>query len=180
MNGHLTIPETEQQLLQAAAQLHQYCTSMGDAHFFNQPAGKWSAAQQLKHLITSTNTARLAYTLPKFIVRIVAGRPNRLSRTYDELVARYTSKLEQGGKASKRFIPKPVHPSYGREKLLNQFTKAMEKFAGSYKNNCPEPTPDQYLAPHPLLGKITLRELAYFTIHHTHHHLQSIKSMTAG
>lgn len=34
---------------------------------------------------------------------------------------------------------------------------------------------DQYLAPHPLLGKITLRELGYFTIYHTEHHLAIIK-----
>ena len=38
---------------------------------------------------------------------------------------------------------------------------------------------DRYLAPHPLLGKITLRELAYFTIYHTHHHLQIIKDRMA-
>ena len=29
-----------------------------------------------------------------------------------------------------------------------------------------EEQPDQYLAPHPLMGRITLRELCYFTIYH--------------
>jgi len=38
-----------------------------------------------------------------------------------------------------------------------------------------EPQLDQYIAPHPLLGKITLRELCYFTIYHTKHHLNIIK-----
>jgi len=38
---------------------------------------------------------------------------------------------------------------------------------------------DQYIAPHPLLGKITLRELGYFTIYHTQHHLAIIKDRLA-
>jgi hypothetical protein len=37
---------------------------------------------------------------------------------------------------------------------------------------------DNFIAPHPLLGKITLRELCYFTIYHTQHHLHNIKVMT--
>jgi hypothetical protein len=43
-----------------------------------------------------------------------------------------------------------------------------------------DPQLDKYIAPHPLLGKITLRELGYFTIHHMYHHLESIQKMTAG
>jgi hypothetical protein len=112
------------------------------------------------------------------MVRLVGGTPNRPSRTYDELVAKYNLKLQQGGKASSRYIPKPILPAYGQEKLLAQFSKSMQRFAGSVKNNCKEPLPDKYLAPHPLLGKITLRELCYFTIYHTYHHLESIRSTT--
>jgi uncharacterized damage-inducible protein DinB len=77
-------------------------------------------------------------------------------------------------------VPKPIAASYGKEKLLNQFAKAMDKMASSVKKKWKDPQPDQYIAPHPLLGKITLRELCYFTIHHTYHHLESIKKLTAG
>jgi hypothetical protein len=35
---------------------------------------------------------------------------------------------------------------------------------------------DHYIAPHPLLGKLTLRELCYFTIYHAGHHLNIIKA----
>lgn len=29
---------------------------------------------------------------------------------------------------------------------------------------------DQYVLPHPLLGKLTLREMMFFTIYHVQHH----------
>lgn len=177
MNGRLTIEEIANRLDKAAGDLTSYCSSLSDEQFFRQPANKWSPAQQTKHLVKSTGTARLALTLPKFMVRWVGGKPNRPSRTYDELVARYKQKLEQGGKASGRYIPKPIPASYGKEKLLQEFTRSMKQFATALQQKWKEAQPDNYLAPHPLLGKITLRELCYFTIHHSDHHLESIRKM---
>ena len=178
MNGVLTIDEIEQQLYAATTEFNSYCSALSDEKFFHQPAGKWSPAQQVKHLIAATNMAGLAFSLPKFIVRWYGGKPNRNSRTYDELVAKYKLKLEQGGKASGRYIPKPIPANYGKEKLLAHFKKAMDKIVITLKKKWEEPQPDQYIAPHPLLGKITLRELCYFTIYHTQHHLSSITMMT--
>ena len=174
MPSYLTKEELTQQLHIAATHLSGFCSSLTDEVFFFQPAGKWSAAQQVKHLITATDTARLAFTLPKFIVRWVAGKPNRNSRSYDELLAKYKLKLQQGGRASRRFIPKSIPADYGKEKLLNDFKNSMTKSA-AVLNKWKDENLDQYIAPHPLLGKITLRELCYFTIFHTYHHRNSIK-----
>lgn len=179
MNGHLNISEITTRLAEANDAFQQYCNSLSDEQFFYQPQGKWSPAQQTKHLITSTNMAKLAYTLPKFMVRLVGGKPNRNSRTFDELVARYKSKLEQGGKASGRYIPKPIPLKYGKAKLLTGFSDAMKKISGAVSNNKDEQL-DKYIAPHPLLGKITLRELCYFTIYHSYHHLDSIRKISSG
>lgn len=51
----------------------------------------------------------------------------------------------------------------------------MKKLITAINKNWSDPQLDQYLAPHPLLGKLTLRELGYFTIYHTEHHLNIIK-----
>jgi uncharacterized damage-inducible protein DinB len=177
MTGSLSIEEITNRLHQAAGDFTNYCSTLSDEQFFYQPGEKWSAAQQVKHLTTATNMARFPFVLPKFMVRIVGGKPNRPSRTYDELVAKYPLKLERGGRASGRYIPKPIHVSYGKKKMLTRFSKAMQKFASSLDQNWKGPQPDLYIAPHPLLGKITLRELCYFTIHHTYHHLESIQKM---
>lgn len=174
----MTIHEIAEQLKAAENKFTEFCSSMPDQHFFDAPPGKWSPAQQTKHLITSAKNTRLGFTLPKFILRWYVGKPNRPSRTYDELVSKYEMKLQQGGKASGPYIPKQISAEYGKEKLLSQFSIIMNKLAASVKKNWDDEQLDLYIAPHPLLGKITIRELGYFTIHHTHHHLASIQAMT--
>lgn len=162
-------------LEQAAAELVHFCASIPDPIFFLRPGDKWSPAQQVKHLVTSTKAATLAYTLPKWVLRWRVGKPNRPSRTFEELVARYKVKLEQGGRAGGAFIPDPVPAGYGKDKLLGEFSAAMGKMSRALQKKWKEPQPDAYIAPHPLLGKITLRELVYFTIYHTGHHLAGIR-----
>lgn len=180
MKGNLSIAEISNEFDKATSAFTGYCSSLPQEHFFYQPGEKWSAAQQVKHLISATKTASLALRLPKFMVRMVGGKPNRPSRTYDELVAKYELKLQQGGKASSRYVPKPIPAAYGREKLLKEFSTAMQQLSAALTRKWKEPQPDQYIAPHPLLGKITLRELCYFTIYHTYHHLASIQKMEVG
>jgi hypothetical protein len=173
----LSLDEIRQGLSEANTRFREYCLSLSDDQFFFAPAGKWSAARQVKHLITATNTTRLAYQLPRFILRLVAGKPNRPSRSFDELVDRYNQKLEKGGRASGRYIPKKPAPDETKERLLNAFGEAMEKLSSTLRRKWNDASLDRYIAPHPLLGKITLRELGYFTIFHTRHHMESIRSM---
>jgi hypothetical protein len=175
MSANLSKEEIIEQLETVTQQFSVFCNNINEEVFFKQPQDKWSIAQDVKHLITSADTTRLAFSLPKFIVRLYAGKPNRPSRTYDELVDKYKMKLEQGGRASGRYIPKLISPKIGKENLLNTYKKVMMKLTASIHKNWNDPQFDQYLAPHPLLGKITLRELCYFTIHHTVHHLNSIQ-----
>lgn len=177
MTGHLSNSMIEEQLLLVATQLTGFCGSLSEVDFFYQPDGKWSPAQQIRHLTTATRHSLLAFTLPKFLVRTVGGKPNRPSRTYDELVAKYKLKLEQGGKASKRYIPKPVSADIGKYTLLNAFHASMKKMSTALNKKWKEHQPDLYTVPHPLLGKITIRELGYFNIYHTLHHLESIRKM---
>lgn len=162
-------------LANALATTTSFCETLTDEIFFHQPEIKWSIAQDISHLITATNSSRLAYTLPKFVVRLYTGKPNRPSRSYDELVEKYKIKLAKGGKASGRFVPKPIAAAKGKQQLLSNFSVAMHKLALAIEKKWETNQLDQYLAPHPLLGKITLRELGYFNIYHTYHHLALIQ-----
>lgn len=155
------------------------CTKADETICFKRPsAEKWSVAENIQHLIISTNSTALAYTLPAFIVRWIGGTPNRDSRSYEALVDKYKEKLAAGGKASGRFIPRPMNIKYGKDKLIEQWQKAGAKFIAALKNKTPESKLDDYLVRHPLLGRITLRELCYFTIYHTEHHLNIINGIT--
>ena len=175
MPGLLSKPEIIKQLAEVSKEFSAVCSPINNELFFYQPVDKWSIAQNAEHLIIATKNTIPAYTIPKFIVRLYAGKPNRPSRTYDELVAKYKLKLEQGGRAGGRFIPKQISSEIGKEKIVQSFSNYMNQLAKAIEKKWNDPQLDQYIAPHPLLGKITLRELGYFTIYHTYHHLTIIK-----
>lgn len=156
-------------------QLTDYCLTIPDDLFFKEPADKWSIAQNVAHLIIALKTTVAAYALPKFLVRLIGGKPNRPSRSYEELVEKYRQKLAAGGKAQGRYVPKKIPPSYSRQKLLNRWQKVTEEYLEAIRKNWSTEQFDQYIVKHPLLGKITLRELCYFSIYHTRHHLEIIK-----
>jgi len=150
------------------------CLQIPDHKFFFQPAEKWSIAQNIDHITRSVKTTRLAYSLPKIIIRTLFGKANRPSRTYEELVSKYKLRLEQGGKASGRYLPKT---SFSKKlPLIQKWQKENEKYLEAVELHWNDDTLDHYIAPHPLLGKLTLRELCYFTIYHTEHHLNIIKA----
>jgi hypothetical protein len=151
------------------------CKEIPEDIFFTQPADKWSIAQNLQHLILTTRTTTFAFKAPRFLLKWLAGKPNRQSRSYDELVAKYKSKLQQGGKAPPRFTPKGIAKDFGKESLLEKWSKANEAYTSSLKSNWVDKDLDRFIVKHPLLGRITMRELAYFTMYHTLHHHQIIQ-----
>ncbi len=173
---------TKEQIIIAAEKIfHSFtieCNAVDEKFFFIRPKDKWSVAENVQHLIISTNTSTLAYTLPGFMVRWIGGKPNRDSKSYEALVDKYKNKLAEGGRAAGRFVPKRIDIKYGKERLLQNWNKAASKFIGAIKNKTSESKLDSYLVNHPLLGKITLRELCYFTIYHTEHHLNIINKIT--
>jgi len=150
------------------------CLQIPDNKFFFLPAEKWSISQNVDHLTRSVRTTKLAYSLPKIFVRTLFGKANRPSKTYEELVTKYKLKLEQGGKASGRYLPKTKVSK--KLTLIQKWQRANEKYLEAVELNWSDPQLDHYIAPHPLLGKLTLRELCYFTIYHTGHHLNIIKA----
>lgn len=130
--------------------------------------GKWTAGQQLEHILLSVKPFRQVLSLPKFMTNLIWGKANRKSRTYDELVNKYLQKLSAGGRATGRFIPKMV-PVEDKKKLSvllqNEITALSNKL-----NKFREDELDSLILPHPLLGKLTIREMLYFTIYHVAHH----------
>jgi len=148
--------------------------TMNKEQFEATPEGKWSAGQNLDHLIRSIRPLQLAYSLPKVILRTAFGKANRPSRTYEEVVLKYKNKLTEGGRASGPFIP-PVVDFEKKEKLLRKYEEHKQKLISKIEKYKEEDL-DKYILPHPLLGKITMREMIFFTIHHNVHHQEIIKS----
>jgi hypothetical protein len=84
------------------------------------------------------------------------------------LVEKYKEKLNAGGKASGRFIPSSIL-FVRRKEYIGRLTKIIYKLSSQVATFTEEEL-DRFILPHPLLGKLTYREMLYFTIYHVQHH----------
>lgn len=129
--------------------------------------GKWTPAQQLDHILRAVRPMAMALLVPKWFLRWRFGKPNRPPRDFNALVQRYKEKLEAGGRASGRFVP-PAIPAEGER--IDASLQNTVRTLSSRVNKWTEHELDTVLLPHPLLGKLTVREMLYFTIYHVQHH----------
>ncbi|KAA3641242.1 MAG: DinB family protein [Bacteroidetes bacterium] len=141
--------------------------------FEKGPEGKWTTGQHLDHLIKSVVPLNQAFLLPKFVYQMKFGKPNRPPRDFEALVARYNEKLTKGGQAPSRFVPPSVTLEQ-KQSLIAKFSKEYQKLANKTLK-WKEADLDAYLLPHPLLGKVTVREMLFFTAHHIVHHLEILE-----
>jgi len=166
-------PQIISALNEKIAAFNNYIEPLTKEQFEATPNGKWSAGQNLDHLIRAIKPLQLAYGLPKFALLILFGKTNRPSRNYDELVTKYKTKLAGGGKASGPFIPTAIGFEKKNE-LIKKYSLQKQKLISKIQKQS-ETDLDKYILPHPLLGKVTLREMLYFTIHHNEHHLELLE-----
>jgi len=160
----------QQLLSQNASAFVDFIAQQPEAKFLETPSSKWSVGQNLEHLIKSLAPVNQALLLPGFMLRLLFGTPNRKPRSYQELVDRYKQKLAAGGRATGRFVPATITwPD--KEKKIVAFKKETETMIRRL-NSWREDQLDQYLLPHPLLGKLTLREMLFFSGYHIEHHLK--------
>jgi uncharacterized damage-inducible protein DinB len=121
------------------------------------------------------NPLSTGMALPKFLLALRFGKNNRPEYSYEQLVSKYHEKLDAGGQASTAFIP-PLVLIGQKEQLLNRYESEKIKLL-KVLQKWSEKQLSTNIAPHPLLGKLTIRELLYFTIYHNFHHLNSIKNI---
>ncbi len=149
--------------------------SLNKEDFEKVVEGKWTPGQQAEHIFKSVNPVVLALKLPMFMLKLFFSTNNRNSKSFDELVMKYNQKLSLGGKATNRFIPKKI--TYDQKDIIiGKLKNTIEKLC-ALTLELDEKQLDTYLLPHPLLGKLTLREMLFFTIYHVTHHQESIQNI---
>jgi len=112
-----------------------------------------------------------ALQLPKFILRLLFGKAKQ-NKTYEGLVGAYQLSLSNGGKAGSSYIPKNVSIDQ-RQKLISNLTALIKSLTQKIEKLTEEEL-DKYILPHPLIGKISIREMLYFAIYHVQHHQKMI------
>lgn len=169
----MDIPTIRHQLETNHQQFLNRIGALTREEYLQAPTGKWNAGQHLDHIYRAVQPVNLALSLPDFLLRILFGKANRPSKTYEGLVEKYQAKLAAGGRASGRFIP-PQAVWEKRSKLTQNLEKQVNSLVLKTKRYSEEQL-DLLLLPHPILGKLTLREMLYFTAYHVTHHQKALE-----
>lgn len=140
--------------------------------FHRRKDERWSVAENTEHLILSVKPLNKAFALPNFVL-LFFGKLNRPQKGYEEIVTLYHQKLAEGAVATPQFIPRESTAHKEKIQLTEDFEKTNQEFIKRIQSFSEEDL-DKYLLPHPVLGKLTIREMLYFTIYHTLHHHKAI------
>lgn len=167
----MTKDEIVIQLNQNSKDVIAFVNSLSDDDAQLSPSGKWNALQQLEHLLRSIQPLNKAMRIPLSGLKVLFGKVNRDERSFDETVLKYEKALNKGGKASGRYIPSRNQSKDALLKKYSQQVDALNKTIKKWK----EGDLSKHLLPHPLIGKLTIKEMLYFTIYHTSHHLSLMK-----
>ncbi len=147
--------------------------------FFAPQGAFWSPAQHLDHLVRSVRPLAKALGYPKFLLRLLFGR-GQASRPNQDVVERYLRLLAAGGGASGAYLPAPQ----GADLAAQEAQIARWRRNGGYLEEAlarwGDSDLDRYRLPHPLLGKLTVREMVAWSLYHGHHHRARIAERTGG
>ena len=141
------------------------------------PDGKWTTGQQILHLVNSLQLLNNALSYPRFIIKYKFGTCNREIRDYESVAKNCQKKLIENKEKTRVFNQKLKIPTLQeRERLL---TKIQSKKLQYKTKKISDKNLDTLLIPHPLMGRMTVREIIMWTAHHTEHHTE-ILTMTYG
>ena len=171
-------PELSHSLQENHKHFLQYIDSLTESEFLQSTNGKWTAGQQLEHILKSIKTIAKIFG-QKTVIETQFGRIQRPTLSYETLIAQYQDLLDKGGKAPERYLPSTV----GFDQKTDLITAVESKLAATiqYLDNYTESEMDTLTLPHPILGILSLREMLYLiTYHVTHHHKQVQKHLAAA
>jgi hypothetical protein len=161
--------ETKYQILITWLEQHD------DKKWQKGPEGKWTTGQQALHLLQSIKPLNDALSMPKLLLRYKFGKANREVRAYDVIVKRYLERLENAKgmtfKGSQNMkIPSLKDKAYILNRLQVESKKLQYKTRKLSDKNL-----DTLVLPHPLMGKMPVRELIMWTAYHVEHHTKTLQ-----
>ena len=180
MNIVLDKPATLAALADAETAVAKFFGGLPDSEFILRVDEAWTPAEHLAHLNTSVSAAARGFGISRLLLRLRFGKARQPSRSYEELRDYYRARLAGGGRASGGFVPKrkelsgsavPAH----RTELLARWQRVNERLRDAVQP-WSEKNLDTLQMPHPLLGKLTAREILFFTVYHNHHHIAGAQS----
>lgn len=172
----MEINEIRKQLIDKHESFCSMINELNDSEVIFSSNGKWNSLQHAIHITKSIKTINLSFNLPKFLLKLLFGMTKKSSKNYEDLCKTYDLKLLAGAKADLIYHPKSDIKAYERIIILQKLKQAVRNNIQSM-SNFSDTELDEFQLPHPILGKITLKEMLYFILYHVECHQKSIKKM---
>lgn len=170
MNENLTKPELKAHLLKSITNFNTLVESLDKQEFERHSGGKWSAGQDLKHLVKSNRIFGLVFSFPLFLLNLMYGKANRPSRSLSALKMKYTEKANNSGLKAPGYL-KPGNLYFEEKEVWIRKHIASGTYLLKRLTKYSESDLDQNIMAHPLFGKVTVREMFMsIFIHIDHHH----------
>ncbi|MCL6265122.1 DinB family protein [Flagellimonas myxillae] len=152
----------------------QKIEGLTEKDFVRIPGSKWTSGQQLDHILKSVIPTAKIFNSDPSVLESKFGLAEQPSRSYQILVNDYLKVLEnlKDFVLPERFVPTKITFEH-RKSALAELMGAVE-LLNSGIAQLDETTLDSHAVLHPAMGKLTLREMLYFTIYHVTHHDRQI------
>lgn len=166
----MTVQEINNLLSKNYDSLALWANTKGNNQWEYVPKGKWTAGQHVLHLTQSTKPLIKGLSTPKILLKYRFGKCNRPIRTYEEVVSKYHTKLERLGNVVSPFSQQmPAITKGQKDSLLNEL-RDLNSTLAKKSLKILDKNLDIVLLPHPLMGKMTLREILMWNAYHLQHH----------
>ncbi len=150
-----------------ALSLDEFLAPQGDA---------WSPEGHLRHLTKAVAAVAGGMRVPRLLLGLRFGRARRGSRDFEEIRELYLQALGDGLKAGRygpSSRPDELPPEARRGRTLGRWRRAGGELR-TVVRGWPERDLDRYRLPHPGIGKLTAREMLFFTVYHNAHHARRV------
>ena len=171
------LPSMLHALVDAESAVADFFASLSPDEMVTRPGDAWPPAGHLMHLNITTSAIARGFAVPPLLLRLRFGRARTPSRTYEALRDDYRARLAAGGKAPPEFVPPqvfdPMIPSPQLQMdLLARWARVNARLRAALRT-WNERSLDRLRLPHPLLGKVTAREMIFFAMYHDYHHIHA-------
>lgn len=174
-------PNSKEEILSCLALLQKevefFFHKIGVNYFFTHSLGGWSPSENLSHLTFTTNILALSFRFPRFILKMIYGNADS-ERAFYDMKLLFSSAMKYPQDAG--FFAPAIEPNPrdSVEKSLHQmkdWNNACINLSSSLEGFT-ENDLSGYRLPHPLLGKVTFREMCFLHILHILHHCEKVES----
>lgn len=166
----MKLSDIKVQLTETVDRIKEDFKHQDEAAFFEPKGEKWSAAGHYLHLIQSVKPFNVALNAPKIALWWKFGKNKMPLRSYDELVAYYKSLPVPNRTGFEPRFKEHMNKEFIESSFLKHHDLLITNLSKWSDNSI-----EKYVLPHPLMGKISIKEMLFFMNHHINHHHTAAK-----